>query len=195
MSRIKKKSLFKLSKAARKLGKRTSAVQAKLGPQDASMLEAVIADVVAAAGGRKVEYAAVHVSPLDVGHDDPGHDDPGHNDFRDNDPGHNDLGDHCVVDYGEPAVDVGIDRARAFVRRHPLGAVVVVALGAACIELQVAVGVLAGLGTAVLLVSRDGASTRQRVATHGRRALASLRDAYGKRGGLRRSSVTPGSSV
>lgn len=165
MSGSTKKSLSKLTKAAKKLGKRASAVQAKLGPQGASTLEAVIADVVKAAGGRTVDYAAARVA-------------------------HTDAGKKAAA-----AVDVGIERARTFVRRHPLGVVAVVALGAACIEIELAVGVLAGVGTAALLVSRDGASTRQLVASGGRRALASLKDAYVKRGGLRSSSVLSVSPV
>jgi len=78
----------------------------------------------------------------------------------------------------------GVERVRLLIHDHPLSAVVVVAAAAALIEVELGLGVLAGLGTVVLLASERGASTRQLLALGGRRALSSTRGLYEKRRGL-----------
>lgn len=145
--------------AAKELGKRASALQDRLAPSGTKLLHSAAADAVQAAGERAVDYAAVRVGDSDVGKK------------------------------ADATLARGVDRARVFARQHPLGAVVVVALAAAFVEVEFGVGVLAGLGTAALLVTRDGAATRRLVAAGGQRALASARLAYGKQHGLSRKST------
>jgi len=61
--------------------------------------------------------------------------------------------------------------AITLIKQHPLGAVATVAAATALIEVEFAVGILAGLGATALLANQSGPEARQRVLAHGKRAL------------------------
>jgi hypothetical protein len=67
--------------------------------------------------------------------------------------------------------------AISLIKEHPLGAVATVAAATALIELEFAVGVLAGLGATALLVHQSGPEARQRVLERGKWALDRARTA------------------
>jgi hypothetical protein len=62
-------------------------------------------------------------------------------------------------------------------KQHPLGAVATVAAAAAFIEVELAVGILAGLGATAMLATESGPAARQRVLERGKWALARARSA------------------
>jgi hypothetical protein len=75
-----------------------------------------------------------------------------------------------------------VQSALRLVKDHPLGAVATVAAAAAFIEVEFAVGILAGLGATALLASKSGPEARQQVLTRGKRALERARVALSKGG-------------
>lgn len=66
------------------------------------------------------------------------------------------------------------------IKQHPLGAVATVAAATALIEVELAVGILAGIGATALLAHESGPETRQKVLEQGRRALSRARTAMSK---------------
>jgi len=74
-----------------------------------------------------------------------------------------------------------VRRAVKLAKEHPLGAVATVAAAAALVELELAVGILAGLGATALLANRTGREVRQDVVAHGKRAVERARIALAKR--------------
>jgi hypothetical protein len=67
--------------------------------------------------------------------------------------------------------------AISLIKEHPLGAVATVAAATALIEIEFAVGVLAGLGATALLAHQSGPEARQRVLERGKWALDRARTA------------------
>ena len=65
-----------------------------------------------------------------------------------------------------------VKQAIEFTKTHPLGAVATVAAAAALVEVEFAVGILAGLGATALLVTDSGSQTRERFVSGGKRALS-----------------------
>jgi hypothetical protein len=61
--------------------------------------------------------------------------------------------------------------AITLLKQHPLGAVATVAAATALIEVELAVGILAGLGATALLANQSGPEARQRVIASGKWAL------------------------
>jgi len=70
--------------------------------------------------------------------------------------------------------------AITMIKQHPLGAVATVAAATALIEVELAVGILAGIGATALLAHESGPETRQKVLEQGRRALSRARTAMSK---------------
>jgi hypothetical protein len=79
---------------------------------------------------------------------------------------------------GAPAADADpapasskVREAIGLLKQHPLGAVATVAAAAAFIEVEFAVGLLAGLGATALLAGQSGPEARQQVLARGKWAL------------------------
>ena len=70
--------------------------------------------------------------------------------------------------------------AISMIKQHPLGAMATVAAATALIEVELAVGILAGIGATALLANESGSETRQKVLEQGRRALSRARTAMTK---------------
>jgi hypothetical protein len=70
--------------------------------------------------------------------------------------------------------------AISLLKQHPLGAVATVAAATAFIEVELAVGILAGLGATALLANQTGPEARQRVLAGGKWALDRARTAVAK---------------
>jgi hypothetical protein len=70
--------------------------------------------------------------------------------------------------------------AISLIRQHPLGAVATVAAATALIEVELAVGILAGLGATALLANESGPKARQRVLARGKWALDRARTVVAK---------------
>lgn len=70
--------------------------------------------------------------------------------------------------------------AISMIKQHPLGAVATVAAATAFIEVELAVGILAGIGATALLAHESGPETRQKVLEQGKRALSRARTAMAK---------------
>jgi hypothetical protein len=58
------------------------------------------------------------------------------------------------------------------IKRHPLGVVALAGAAVALVEVEVAVGILAGIGATALLVTKSGPEARQEVLTKGNEVLA-----------------------
>ena len=71
--------------------------------------------------------------------------------------------------------------ALSLFKQHPLGAVATVAAATALIEVEIAVGILAGLGATALLATQSGPEARQRVLERGKLAYARARSAIAAR--------------
>jgi len=67
--------------------------------------------------------------------------------------------------------------ALGVLKQHPLGAVATVAAATALIEVELAVGILAGLGATALLATKSGPEARQQVMERGKWAYARARSA------------------
>lgn len=74
-----------------------------------------------------------------------------------------------------------VREALVLLKQHPLGAVATVAAATALIEVELAVGFLAGLGATALLATRSGPEARQQVLERGRSAYARARSAIATR--------------
>jgi hypothetical protein len=61
-----------------------------------------------------------------------------------------------------------VRKALREVKRHPLAAAAALGAGAAFIEVELALGVLAGIGATALLMTANGAQTRQELAERAR---------------------------
>jgi X-X-X-Leu-X-X-Gly heptad repeat protein len=72
-------------------------------------------------------------------------------------------------------------RAVDLVKRHPLGTVATVGAAVALIEVELAVGILTGVGAAALLTQRTGPETRQRMLAGGRSAVSRARGVWANR--------------
>jgi hypothetical protein len=70
--------------------------------------------------------------------------------------------------------------AFSLLKQHPLGAVATVAAATAFIEVELAVGILAGLGATALLANQSGPEARQRVLAGGKWALDRARTVVAK---------------
>lgn len=70
--------------------------------------------------------------------------------------------------------------AISMIKQHPLGAVATVAAATAFIEVELAVGLLAGIGATALLVNESGSTTRHKVLEQGKLALSRARTAMTK---------------
>jgi hypothetical protein len=75
---------------------------------------------------------------------------------------------------------IKVDQAIALAKDHPLGAVVAVAAAAALLEVELAAGILTGLGATALLTSQSGPQTREQVIARGRQAMAKAKLAFAK---------------
>lgn len=64
-----------------------------------------------------------------------------------------------------------VREAISLIKEHPLGAVATVAAATALLELEFAVGVLAGLGATALLANKSGPERRKSVLERGKWAL------------------------
>jgi hypothetical protein len=71
--------------------------------------------------------------------------------------------------------------AFGLLKQHPLGAVATVAAATALIEVEIAVGILAGLGATALLATKSGSEARQQVLARGKLAYARARSAIAAR--------------
>jgi hypothetical protein len=60
-------------------------------------------------------------------------------------------------------------------KRHPLGLVAAIGVGAALVEVELAVGLLTGLGATALLATKSGPEARQEVVAKGKAALERAR--------------------
>jgi len=81
---------------------------------------------------------------------------------------------------GHPAATHLVRDAISLIKQHPLGAVATVAAATAFIEVELAVGILAGLGATALLANQSGPEARQRVLAGGKWALERARTAVAK---------------
>jgi len=70
--------------------------------------------------------------------------------------------------------------AISMIKQHPLGAVATVAAATAFLEVELAVGLLAGIGATALLTNESGLETRHKVLEQGKRALHRARTAMTK---------------
>ncbi|MEY4545508.1 MAG: hypothetical protein RL685_1703 [Pseudomonadota bacterium] len=68
-----------------------------------------------------------------------------------------------------------VREAISLIKEHPLGAVATVAAATALLELEFAVGLLAGLGATALLVNKSGPERRRIVMERGKWALERAR--------------------
>jgi hypothetical protein len=66
---------------------------------------------------------------------------------------------------------------RTLIKEHPLGAVAAVAAAAVLIEVELAVGMFAGLGATALLATESGPEVRQRALKRGKWALERAKSA------------------
>jgi hypothetical protein len=80
-----------------------------------------------------------------------------------------------------------VQQAIALAKQHPLGAVATVAAAAALVEVEFAVGILAGLGATAMLARKSGPEAREQVIARGKKAIAQARVAIAKR---RRAAAT-----
>ena len=69
-----------------------------------------------------------------------------------------------------------VQQAITVAKEHPLGAVVGAAAAVAFVEVELAVGILTGIGATALLVARSGPETRKEVVTRGKQAWSSARE-------------------
>jgi hypothetical protein len=84
-----------------------------------------------------------------------------------------------------------VRNAIRLVKEHPLGAVATVAAAAAFIEVEFAVGLLAGLGATALLAGRSGPEARRQVLSQGKLALDRARTAWARSSKSKRSEAAP----
>jgi hypothetical protein len=71
-----------------------------------------------------------------------------------------------------PAKPARVREAVTAIKRHPLGVVALAGAAVALVEVEVAVGILAGIGATALLATRSGPEARQEVLTKGNEVLA-----------------------
>jgi hypothetical protein len=64
-----------------------------------------------------------------------------------------------------------VRKAIRALKRHPLGVIALIGAAASLIEVELAVGILAGIGATALLTSTSGAETRQEVVARSKRVL------------------------
>jgi hypothetical protein len=76
------------------------------------------------------------------------------------------------------------------VKSHPLGALATVAAAAAFVEVEFAVGIIAGVGATALLATRSGPEARQQVFQRGKKALAQARLSFAARDKSKQVKVT-----
>ena len=88
---------------------------------------------------------------------------------------HNGQNGHAHLPGGQLVRD-----AISLIKQHPLGAVATVAAATALIEVEFAVGILAGLGATALLANQSGSQARQRVLERGKWALDRARTVVAK---------------
>jgi hypothetical protein len=100
------------------------------------------------------------------------------------------------------AVDGALKAPRAKVRqvlsalkRHPLGLVVAIGAGIALVEIELAVGLIAGVGATALLVSKSGPEARQEVVAKGKAAIERARVALASRTKAQPSAATPAATA
>jgi len=74
-----------------------------------------------------------------------------------------------------------VREALGLLKEHPLGAVATVAAATALIEVELAVGILAGVGATVLLATKSGPEARQQVLERGKQVYARARGAIATR--------------
>jgi len=64
-----------------------------------------------------------------------------------------------------------VRKALALLKRHPLGLVVAAGAAVALVEIELAVGILTGIGATALLATKSGPDARQEVFTKGQEVL------------------------
>jgi hypothetical protein len=69
-----------------------------------------------------------------------------------------------------------VQQALTVAKEHPLGAVVGAAAAVAFVEVELAVGILAGVGATALLAAQSGPEARRQVLTRGKQAWSSARE-------------------
>jgi hypothetical protein len=73
---------------------------------------------------------------------------------------------------GASAKTARVREAVTALKRHPLGVVALAGAAVALVEVEVAVGILAGIGATALLVTKSGPEARQEVLSKGNEVLA-----------------------
>jgi hypothetical protein len=71
-----------------------------------------------------------------------------------------------------PAKPARVREAVKVLARHPLGAIALIGAAVALVEIELAVGILAGIGATALLATKSGPEARQEVFTKGNEVLA-----------------------
>jgi hypothetical protein len=79
------------------------------------------------------------------------------------------------------AAQTRLEQARSMAREHPLGGIAALAAAAAFIEVEIGLGILAGLGATALIATRNGPATRDRMLAGGRQAYERARAALAQR--------------
>jgi hypothetical protein len=98
------------------------------------------------------------------------------------------LAAHPKVQQAIARANPKVKQAIALAKEHPLGAVATVAAAAALVEVEFAVGILAGLGATALLARKTGPEAREQVIARGKKAIEQARVALAKR---RKAAATP----
>jgi hypothetical protein len=80
----------------------------------------------------------------------------------------------AVAEAAKPAREQ-VRKAFVALKRHPLGTVALVGAAVALVEVELAVGILAGIGATALLTLKTGPEARQEVLTKGRWAIERAR--------------------
>jgi hypothetical protein len=80
-------------------------------------------------------------------------------------------------------------------KRHPLGLVVAIGAGIALVEIELAVGLIAGVGATALLVSKSGPEARQEVVAKGKAAIERARVALASRTKPQATDATPAAAA
>lgn len=90
-----------------------------------------------------------------------------------------------------PSKPARVREAVTALKRHPLGVVALAGAAVALVEVEVAVGILAGIGAGALFATKSGPEARQEVLTRGNEVLARGKLALAKAKGKLASRAKP----
>jgi 3-hydroxy-3-methylglutaryl CoA synthase len=96
-----------------------------------------------------------------------------------------------AVDGALKAPQAKVRQVLSALKRHPLGLVVAIGAGIALVEIELAVGLIAGVGATALLVSKSGPEARQEVVAKGKAAIERARVALASRTKAQAADATP----